>query len=198
MIATAEQLALIAKKTNEDPNQYCGVHFRLEENIDLSGHRWIPIGMTDWPGAGSSISFRGYFDGNNKTITGLYVDESEKGHYAGLFGSITVASQNNNQGVVVKDLIIEDANIISSNASDIGNANVSYAGILLGYTLANKGCVGSIENVHVSGSVNTTYNAGGFVGFSSNISYKDCEAEAQPRIHIRYLILKHLSISGIW
>lgn len=178
-IATAEQLAMLAKEMNESSTQYSGMHFQLTQDIDLSGHRWIPIGMTDWSGPGSSISFSGYFDGNNKKITGLFVDESEKGHHAGLFGSIAVTKENNNEGVVVKDLVIEDANIISSNASDTGNAYASYAGILVGCVLANYGCVGSIENVQVSGSINMTYHSGGFVGFSSNVGYKECTADVQ-------------------
>ena len=34
-------------------------------------------------------SFTGYFDGGNKTISGLYVDESSEKFSAGLFGHVS-------------------------------------------------------------------------------------------------------------
>ena len=42
------------------------------DNIDLSGREWEPIGYTE--GGGSIHGFNGMFDGNYKTISGLYVD----------------------------------------------------------------------------------------------------------------------------
>lgn len=55
----------------------------LEGKPDGSGRKWTPIGTT---GGTSSQSFRGIFDGNNKTITGLYVDAQKSG--LGFFGEV--------------------------------------------------------------------------------------------------------------
>ena len=77
-IATAAQLALLAKDVkggNPDTN-HSKEYFILTANIDLSGRVWTPIGYETYAsGGGSAQSFSGYFDGNNKKITGLYVDE---------------------------------------------------------------------------------------------------------------------------
>ena len=85
-IATAEQLAYLAVKANEGTLHSLGDYYILINNIDLSDHRWVPIGR------GTSIEskyFDGYFNGMGKTITGLYVDESTDGYLAGLFGLLT-------------------------------------------------------------------------------------------------------------
>ena len=67
-IATAEQLAKLAKEVNSGiPEQtHSGEYFKLTAPIDLSGKRWVPIGY----GNESSHSFSGFFDGNNQIITG--------------------------------------------------------------------------------------------------------------------------------
>lgn len=48
---------------------------------------WIPIGNKEHP-------FGGFFDGNNKTIRGLYIDNTE--NMQGLFGCCTENSQITN------------------------------------------------------------------------------------------------------
>ena len=77
-IATAEQLALLAKDVNSgvDGETHEKEYFILKNDIDLSAHVWTPIGYESWAsGGGSAQSFKGYFDGNGKKIIGLYVDE---------------------------------------------------------------------------------------------------------------------------
>ena len=85
-IETAQQLAYLAKLYNGE--NYMGyLSFRLERNLDLKGLEWMPIG-------GNDRQFRGSFDGNGHTISGLYVTEgvcevSDDGSvrtFAGLFG----------------------------------------------------------------------------------------------------------------
>ena len=51
---------------------YRNQYFKLMDNIDLSGREWEPIGYTE--GGGSIHGFNGMFDGNYKTISGMYVD----------------------------------------------------------------------------------------------------------------------------
>ena len=54
-IATAEQLAKLSKDVSEG-NNYQGTFFELTENIDLSSHRWIPIGINKWESSGATTS----------------------------------------------------------------------------------------------------------------------------------------------
>ena len=44
-IENGEQLAKLAKDVSAR-NTYEGKYFRLEKDVDLSAHRWIPIGVT--------------------------------------------------------------------------------------------------------------------------------------------------------
>lgn len=80
-IASAEQLAYLAVKANEGTLHTLGDYYILTNNIDLSAHQWVPIGRGT---SQDSEYFDGYFNGNGKTITGLYVDESTDGYLAGL------------------------------------------------------------------------------------------------------------------
>ena len=102
-IENGEQLAKLAKDVSAR-NTHKGEYFRLEKNIDLSAHRWIPIG--DFGGS-SYKSFEGFLDGNCKTISGMVVDQSKDQQSAGLFGYISNATKGNEVGV--KDLTIANA-----------------------------------------------------------------------------------------
>ena len=65
------------------------------------------------PSTSSFHSFTGYFDGANKTISGLYVDESSEKFSAGLFGHVS--------GIEIKNVIIKDGYIkteATPNSSD--------------------------------------------------------------------------------
>ncbi len=156
-IATAEQLAYLAVKANEGTLHNLGKYFTLTDNINFSGHQWIPIGRSF---SNQSQYFDGYFDGNRKIITGLYVDESADGYVAGLFG--TLLGQ-------VHDLTIEDAYVKTSGSN-------SSAGILAG-KVSNPGT--KITNCHVSGTVESDSVAGGLVGYSSYTEFEDCSAKAE-------------------
>ena len=71
---------MLAKEVNSGVvgKTHEGEFFNLTADIDLSGHVWTPIGYESYAsGGGSAQSFSGYFNGNNKKITGMYVDERE-------------------------------------------------------------------------------------------------------------------------
>lgn len=156
-IATAEQLAYLAVKANEGTLHSLGDYYILTDNIDLSAHQWVPIGR------GTSQDgkyFDGYFNGNGKTITGLYVDESTDGYLAGLFGLLTGQ---------VWDLTIEDAYVKTAGS-------YSSAGILAG-KISNSGT--KVTNCHVSGTVESEVCAGGLVGYASYTEFDGCSAKAE-------------------
>ena len=175
-IATAEQLAKLSKDVSGGSN-YQGKFFQLTENIDLSSHRWVPIGLYKWELGGSTTnkSFQGFLDGNHKTISGLVVDESTDKNAAGLFGNI----RNVSGGTVgAKDLTISSANIYAAE----DGLNQLYAGILAGCVLANPGEQVVFENISVSGAVvvestDGNNNVGGMIGYGDRIKATNCKAE---------------------
>ena len=177
-IATAEQLAKLSKDVSEE-NNYQGKFFELTENIDLSSHRWIPIGISKWELDETTTAtdrwFEGFVDGNNKTISGLIVDERTDKNAAGFFGNI----RNVRGGTVgAKNLIISDASIY---ADEEGLVELR-AGILAGLVLPNPGQQVVFENITVSGdieieSTDGSNNVGGMIGYGDGIKATDCKAE---------------------
>ena len=165
-IETAEQLAKLAADVNSGVvgKTHTKEHFILIANLDLSAHRWIPIGYGD--SNGSFHAFSSYFDGNNKTITGLYVDETQEEVSAGLFGNFS--------GYELKNIIISDAYVKASCK------NRNAAGVLIGNASQGYGMSISVSDCKVSGTVeNTKALSGGLVGYNSYGTYKDCVVDVE-------------------
>lgn len=204
LITDGAQLAKVAKDVEDNVTVYKDVYFRLENDIDLSAHRWNPIGVWKWyeNGASENKTFAGFLDGNGKTITGLIVDERTEKNSAGLFGNIgDNAGAATNVGA--KDLNIVDARIY---ATDEGMERSSSA-ILAGYVMANFGHTIRFDNISVSGTITNTKvgktmisvgligevcratvdncqadvtikggdNTGGFVGIDASSTYTNCK-----------------------
>lgn len=118
----------------------------LKNDIVLNcneNNQWTPIGS-------ESNRYTGTFDGNGKTVSGIYINTSED--YQGLFGYIGI-------GGTVKDLGIEKSRIKGGN-------NV---GGIAGYS------DGSITNCYNEGSVSGNNSVGGIAGKNEgSASIKDC------------------------
>ena len=178
LITDGAQLAKIAKDV-ENGTVYKDVYFRLENDIDLSAHRWNPIGVWKWyeNGASENKTFAGFLDGNGKTITGLIVDERTEKNSAGLFGNIgDNAGAATNVGA--KDLNIVDARIY---ATDEGMERSSSA-ILAGYVMANFGHTIRFDNISVSGTITNTkvgktMISGGLIGEVCRATVDNCQAD---------------------
>ena len=114
----------------------------LTEDGSLNGtpeFAWTPMGS-------SSSYFTGTFDGNNHTISGLYIDNAGA-QYVGLFGYIS--------GGYVKNLGIVDSYIYGYN----------YVGAISGY-------YGNITNCYNAGTVKAKNNyVGGIVGSNGTQNY---------------------------
>ena len=119
-------------RASNDIDTFDGKTFKLEADIDLGGNEWTPISMsTDLAGG---KTFRGTFDGQGHTISGLYVNQKD---VAGLFGYIYAAT--------IKNVTIESANIKSNH----------YAGGVVGWVLNTRGNIQVpfiMENCHVKNS----------------------------------------------
>lgn len=99
---------------------------------------WKPIDADSW--------WSGFFDGNGKTISNLYIDTSDS-YYVGLFGCAYEG--------VIKNLTLKKA-IVKNNASN------GYSGILVGRAYNSK-----IQNIVIDAesSINAKNNTGGIVGY---------------------------------
>lgn len=124
--------------------RYCedrDVFFKQTADIDLGvspwneGEGWIPIGQTDEAGD----TFRGTYDGNGHTISGLTIDRTSDNQ--GLFRVMN--------GARIRDVRLMGANIKGRHG--VGG-------------LAGNGMGSSITDSHVSGSVKGLDRVGGLVG----------------------------------
>ncbi len=153
-IGTAEELAGMA--------DYSANSYVLTADIDLSGREWTSV-----------KDFRGTFDGQGHTITGLTITQEASGEdsaYYGLFGKCR-------GGVTVKNVVLADVNIgITRN-----NKTNFYVGAVMGFIVPSTSLTGNvtIDNCSVvSGtiSMNSTRASGaangavgGIVGGSTGV-----------------------------
>ena len=132
IITTAEELAWFRDQVNSGQYSICAKIADNVEVIDMSTvcHAadksqnleevsWEPIGNT-------TNKYMGTFDGNNKTITNLYINANQK--YSGLFGYTYIST--------IKNLTFVNANVTNTN---------SFTGILVGY-----GYGGTYQNIMTS------------------------------------------------
>jgi len=152
VITTAAQLAQLATYVNAGNTNYNDKYYKLGNDISLSAYQsgagWTPIGTE--MGTGSAGSFYGVFDGNNKKITGLYINAPNL-NAVGLFGSTVNA--------VIKNLAVENVNIRGGN-------NV---GGIVGYIVSGhpntQGFRESMIRCYTTGQVSGTVYVGGVVGW---------------------------------
>lgn len=177
-IENGEQLAKLAKDVSAG-NTHKGEYFRLEKNVDLSAHRWIPIG--DFGGS-SYKSFEGFLDGNCKTISGMVVDQSKDQQSAGLFGYISNATNGNEVGV--KDLTIANAALYVDESILADPRGFVSAGILVAGAMVNDGYKGTgvFENISVSGTItvkatNGSNKIGGLIGDDNRCIVRNCATD---------------------
>ena len=155
IITKAEELEWFRNEVNHGRKNICAKIADNVEVIDMSTvcHAadksqnleevsWEPIGNT-------TNRYMGTFDGNNKTITNLYINANQE--YSGLFG-YTYRS-------AIKNLTFVNANVTNTN---------SFTGILVGY-----GYGGTYQNIMTSTSceVNGGDGTGGIAGKLAGNAY---------------------------
>ena len=113
MIATAEQLAKLARDVNNGNTSqaFLGKYFMLTQDIDLSGGIWMPIGKYYNYGNPNDNNrlFFGKFDGNGHVIRNMHIQWEGLDRWSawGLFSTLQGASSTNL--TTVTNLIIENA-----------------------------------------------------------------------------------------
>ena len=151
LIASAQQLEQLAQWTNAGDTNYNNKHYKVIADIDLSdygkcyngGKGWIPIG-DDF----NNHRFKGVFDGNQHTITGLYINSAAD--EIGLFGTV--------YGGTIKNLAVVNADVRGSSLN-VGSIvgfiyessviNTCYStGIVSGSYRQIGGIVGGVRDVN--------------------------------------------------
>ena len=154
MIYNKEQLDLLATRVNSGTN-YFHKFIKLGADITYDGteNNYTPIGT-------SSNSFRGTFDGDGHTVSGININSNNG--YQGLFGDI-------DSGSTVKNVVLRSSTII-------GLTNV---GGIVGYMIN-----GTIQNCRAESTVTIGTNAdnawrhGGIVGDSEQGTIDGCYSAA--------------------
>ena len=157
IIASGGQLAYLANLVNDGNSYYAACHYKLGADIVLNDtedfsqwvqkapeNEWTPIGYSADDDTHSY--FTGTFDGDNHTISGMYI--AEENNYSGLFGVV--------RNGCIKNLCIKEAYVQ-------GN---SYVGGIAGYFSADTTEISGFENCSFSGVVKAKENnAGGVAGY---------------------------------
>lgn len=123
----------------------------LENDIDLTGKIWTPIG-TDM----NTDGYSGEFDGNGKFIYNLSVENND-GNNVGFFGGLAA-------GGVVHDVKFDKASVTGSSSN-----TSTFVGVVAGSSL------GKIEDCNVRNSEVSGYNAGAITG-NNSLQVNGCNA----------------------
>jgi len=169
IITTAAQL--------DEARNFLDSHFKLENDIDLTDYLaessagWLPIGTNTDP-------FTGGFDGNNKKITELWIDQTDE-DYLGLFGRASNATISNlgveisAAGVSGKDYIgsLLGYQVGGSITDCCAAGNITATGIHIGGLVGYLGSGGNIIDSYAAGDITTTEDfVGGLVGYQDSYS----------------------------
>ena len=161
-ISTAEQLAGLAQLVNDKatPVLFGGKTIYLDNDLDLSGSQWTPIG----DGSNQGRFFAGTFNGQHHKIMNLYHHSTgDELIRNGLFGVVS-------DGGTLKNLLVIDADIASNDGSLI-------AGILADWVNG-----GTVENCYTSGKIENNVGSkfvGGLIGQCTwSTQVKGCGSDA--------------------
>ena len=144
-ISNARELAYLAVLANSGgTSEYKS--YELTKPIDLSGHKWVPIG------SGTGKAFYGQLNCNNNPIVGMSIEGAYE--YAGLFGLV--------DSLAVTNAVILNANI--NITSETGSA-----GILAGTINYGAGNLQVVDSQFTGEITSSTYPAtidgvGGVIG----------------------------------
>ncbi len=156
VITGTEGLDLLAQSVNAG-NTYEGKYFKLGDNIAYDkDNNFTPIGCRIIEENNQAIEcpFRGHFDGNGKTISGINLNNSDVDDH-GIFGYL--------YGTV--------KNLVVSNCSIVADHNI---GAIVGVSF------GTIENCHVGSDVTLSGHShvGGIAGWCATATIKGCTSAA--------------------
>ncbi len=164
LISTPEELAWFRTQVNSGEDYLCA---KLTADIDLNNRSWTPIGIADVPPNSlvtSEHAFRGTFDGDGKTISGLCIDitaDDSSYQYFGLFGA--AVGKQGESIVTIKNLTVKGNITI-----DTSSHNVNHIGGICGCggNIEISGCASEV-NISVTGA-SLGENVAGIIGNALN------------------------------
>ena len=201
LIENAQQLAYLAYRVNNGLDAGGGhvsnhdYHYKLMVDVNLNGSedfQWTPIGY--WNTETDYQCFGGHFDGNEHTISRLYIKSSA--NRVGLFGYVngatieklgisgdTIETTSSYAGGIVGagdgTIVITNCYNMASISSN-SSASTAYSGGIIGYassaTIANCYNTGSVSVYYwTSASTGSSVNSGGVLGFAnSSVTISSC------------------------
>jgi len=165
LIGTPKQLEYVSLLMEFKSLNFNGKYFKLDSDIPLNPSiNFTPIGTL-------ANKFQGIFDGDGKTISGIYVNSNAD--YIGLFGYVSSGTLKN---LTITDSYIKGTNIAGGLAGAINGdvENCSFSGTVTGEN--NVGGLigylpnGKISNSYSAGTVSGTNGLGGLLGGANTMS----------------------------
>jgi hypothetical protein len=112
LISTPQQLAFLANQANAANGNTQAKYFKLTADIDLNNMAWTPIGIS------GTNYFGGIFDGDNHSITNIYINDATT-LFSGLFGYVNGKSSVN---AIIKNLTIASGTLTVTNSASCNGA----------------------------------------------------------------------------
>ena len=145
-IDSGKLLAALVQSVN-DGNDYAGYTIKLTKNLDLNGIEWTPIGQKN------GNKFKGIFDGQGYTVTGLKISEEKAAAFDGY-----VAFFGGTDGATIKNLTVAGSVTGKEAAGIVG-----------------KGVNTTLENCHNEATITATEaKAAGIVASLDKGTLKNC------------------------
>ena len=145
-IKSGKLLAALAEAVNSGKD-YAGYTIKLTKNIDLNGNEWTPIGQKN------GNKFKGIFDGQGYTVTGLKISEEKAAAFDGY-----VAFFGGTDGATIKNLTVAGSVTGKEAAGIVG-----------------KGVNTTLENCHNEATITATEaKAAGIVASLDKGTLKNC------------------------
>ena len=145
-IKSGKLLAALAEAVNSGKD-YAGYTIKLTTNIDLNGNEWTPIGQKN------GNKFKGIFDGQGYTVTGLKISEEKAAAFDGY-----VAFFGGTDGPTIKNLTVAVSVTVKEAAGIVG-----------------KGVNTTLENCHNEATITATEaKAAGIVASLDKGTLKNC------------------------
>lgn len=154
-VSTKEQLAGVVYYVNAINESQSDLYLTLEDDIDLSGLNWVPMG---WLGSGNN-SFMGYIDGQGHTIKNMHIETDCNNHTAFVAYSPCLGC---------KDINFEDAYVVGG----------TYTGIIGGEVYSSR----EWSNINVSGFIKSNgTEKGSIVGREADYNFINCTADVATK-----------------
>ena len=167
LVSTAEELNNVRNYLNQE-----NIHFKQTQDINLNvalwneDEGWLPIGKFT-----TTEKFKGIYDGDGKTISGLTIKRPSE-EYQGLFGCSRVATLKN---IKLTDVNLKGKDNVGGLVGDFNNGtmeNCSATGIIVGEKntggLVGNHSYGTITKSYSTCTVTGTRIVGGLAGSSNS------------------------------